>query len=349
MLRQDLIRLANQKPELRRHILPLLRGEKVAMEFKTKEELAKYLKDHPNADKSKHTIKEKKEDGGKKDEGKKDEGGKTPEKGVSGVGPKLKPEEAEKKLEKLKVDPDIKQKLKDEYKLDIIGDDLEQAANIAQKLKDGIDKSADVCKLSPPVCKGNLGLTRDKMPQIPGDMSVKEMLNATNKDGTPDEATRAKGKAAVEAGADPDSDKSVLQTMLDTFKSRGVKIEPSKVPVGQLKATQSEIKAGKTFGMADAYLKGKFPNIGDQIVISKDNHILDGHHRWAALLTVDPKRTMNVIRVDMNMQDMLDEADSMAGVYREDFQGKPLPMSDDIKKKKEKAKSGKKASFTVRR
>jgi len=49
---------------------------KQAMEHNSPEALAKYLKEHPNADKSKHTVKKpEKEEKGKADEGKKDKGG----------------------------------------------------------------------------------------------------------------------------------------------------------------------------------------------------------------------------------------------------------------------------------
>jgi hypothetical protein len=319
MLRDDLLKLAQEVPATRRHLMPIL---KRAKDFPSQNALREYLKEHPQADPKRHQVVETKP---KEKSQKEKSDGKTPSTSVV--------EKAKAKAKK--IPPEVKDRL-NEYHLDVVGDDIDQAINIAQKIIEGVDKSADVCKLSPPVCQGNLGLSRDKMPQIPGDLSVKQMLKATNKDGTPDEGTRAKGRAAVEAGADPDDDRTILKQMLDTFKSEGVKIEPKKIPVGQLKATQSEIKAGKTFGMADAHLKGKFPSIGDQIVISSDGHILDGHHRWAALLTIDPSRTMNVIQVDMPMKEMLDRADELPGVYREDFQGKPIALPDEIKKRKDK-------------
>jgi len=53
-LRNKVIRLAHEMPELRRHLVPLLRLAKV---FPTEDALDKYLKDHPGADKSKHTLK----------------------------------------------------------------------------------------------------------------------------------------------------------------------------------------------------------------------------------------------------------------------------------------------------
>lgn len=54
-LRLNLIRLAHAHPEFRKDILPLI--SKSAMEHSSPEALEKYLKEHPNADKSKHTVK----------------------------------------------------------------------------------------------------------------------------------------------------------------------------------------------------------------------------------------------------------------------------------------------------
>lgn len=55
-LRSRIIRLANEFPETRVHLVPLL--QKHAMEFSSPEALKKYLHDHPNADKSKHSVKD---------------------------------------------------------------------------------------------------------------------------------------------------------------------------------------------------------------------------------------------------------------------------------------------------
>lgn len=246
--------------------------------------------------------------------------------------------------------PEHREAIKD-YNLEVVGTDAAQAVEIARKIKEGIKKGSDICKMNPPVCEGNKGLTRDKMPQIEGEKTVKQMLEAVKKDGTPDEEARAKGKAMVEAGADPKSDKTIMQTMIDHFKKNGVKTRRTKIPVGMLKATQSEIKAEKTYGMADAHLKGKFPNIGDSVVVSRDGHILDGHHRWAALLTIDPSRDMNVQVIDMDMDDLLKEAQAIPGVYKADFEGKPLDESEQKKYKSEATTKfnakGKRASADV--
>jgi len=344
-LRAGLIRLAHSRPGLRSTILPLV-TDRVAMKFETQEALDAYLKDHPKADKSKHKVKS--ESGG---EGGGDAGGGKSKKKKSPAGIKVNVTDEQVEARRPSLSDDLKEygadttvdKLKPEhreaikeYNLEVVGNDAAQAVEVARKIKEGIKKGSDICKMNPPVCEGNKGLTRDKMPQIEGDKTVKQMLEAVKKDGSPDEEARAKGKAMVQAGADPDSDKTVMQQMIDHFKANGVKTRKSKAPVGMLKATQSEIKAEKTYGMADSYLKGKFPNIGDSVVVSRDGHILDGHHRWAAMLTVDPSREMNVQVIDMDMDDLLREAQSVPGVYKANFEGAPL---DEAEQKKYKSES----------
>jgi hypothetical protein len=59
-LRSKIIRLAASNPDLQPHLLPLVKS---AMDFDTKEQMDKYLKDHPGADRSNHHVK-KNEGGG---------------------------------------------------------------------------------------------------------------------------------------------------------------------------------------------------------------------------------------------------------------------------------------------
>ena len=56
------------------------------------------------------------------------------------------------------------------------------------------------------------------------------------------------------------------------------------IPAKQLKPSQNAVYLGKSLGMAIAGIQG-----GDLgAVISSDNRILDGHHRWAATLFNNP-------------------------------------------------------------
>ena len=367
VIRAHAIRLAHGNPNYRELLLPILSG-RVAMEFDTEQALKDYLDKHPKADKSKHTVKTEGGDKVKSEEGKakKEEAKPMKAKKPSGIKVNVTDDQVEARRPSLSEDlkgygaeatkedlkPEHREEIKD-YNLEVIGHDAAQAVEIARKVKEGIKKGADICKMNPPVCQGNKGLSRDKMPQIEGEKTVKQMLEAVKKDGSPDEEARAKGKAMVQAGADPKSNKTIMQQMIDHFKENGIKTKRTKAPVGMLKATQSEIKAEKTYGMADAFLKGKFNNIGDSVVVSRDGHILDGHHRWAALLTIDPSREMDVQVIDMDMDDLLREAQAVPGVYKANFEGSPLDEAEQKKYKTEaktkfKAKGqGKKAAFNI--
>ena len=163
----------------------------------------------------------------------------------------------------------------DQYKLKITGPGHER---LAKAVDHGITKSADLCKINPPVCKGNLGISRDKMPQFPN-MRVRD-------------------------------------SFLDKLRKEGVRVSEGTVKVGQLKASQEEIQAKKTIGMVGAYLGGDFPDIKDPIVISRDGYIVDGHHRWAALITVSPGEEMNVIRVGMPIKELLTLVNEHEGIEK---------------------------------
>lgn len=74
-LRSALMKLAADVPETRRHLVPLLRdasAHKEAIEFDTESALRKYLRRHPDADKSKHTVKKTESPSTLKDDDKKD-------------------------------------------------------------------------------------------------------------------------------------------------------------------------------------------------------------------------------------------------------------------------------------
>jgi len=163
----------------------------------------------------------------------------------------------------------------EKYKLKFTGPGHEKLAKAVEK---GIDKAADLCKITPPVCRGNLGVSRDKMPQFP--------------------------------------DNKVRDSFLGEMRKQGVRVTEGKVRVGQLKASQEEIQAKKTVQMAGQFLDGKFPDIKNAIVISKDGYIVDGHHRWAALLAVSPGEEMNVIRVGVPIKALLDMVNKHPGVEK---------------------------------
>lgn len=75
-------------------------------------------------------------------------------------------------------------------------------------------------------------------------------------------------------------------------------------PAKSLKASQTTMDFGKFVGMAIQML-GKMGSFsggagGDLgAIISADNHIMDGHHRWAATLMVDPDASVGGLGVNL--------------------------------------------------
>ena len=55
-LRAAISKLAHDVPAMRKHLVPILRSH-TATEFDSEEALQKYLKEHPDADRAKHTVK----------------------------------------------------------------------------------------------------------------------------------------------------------------------------------------------------------------------------------------------------------------------------------------------------
>ena len=160
----------------------------------------------------------------------------------------------------------------EEYRLQIEG---RGASGLAEKLKAGIQTSADICKITPPVCTENLGIPRSDMPQFTDE---------------------------------------VADAFVDSMARRGHNVYSEPIPVGLLKATQREINAQRTLGMLDSYRAGTFEKITNAVIVSNDNYILDGHHRWAALLVLDPYIKMEVHQIDVPICNLLTAANAFPGV-----------------------------------
>ena len=84
------------------------------------------------------------------------------------------------------------------------------------------------------------------------------------------------------------------------------KVSANKVSVaaGKLKPSQKEVNPDKAVAFAILALLKKPPMEsgpgGDlQAIISNDNYIMDGHHRWAATFLCDPSATMQATKIEL--------------------------------------------------
>jgi hypothetical protein len=219
--------------------------------------------------------------------------------------------------------------------------DIDRAIEVKKRLTAGIAESADFCKLKPSICKGNLGITRDNMPQIMDDPLSKLLASD-------DESDRKKAKAAIAAGADPNDKRSIKQQWVAALEKSGVKITDEQVPVGKMRASQAEIKAGKSYGMAESQLRGfdrktgrktDFTKMPLLVTKEKDENgedvytVIDGHHRFAAMLLVDPEAKQAVRVINAPIREALEKSFDLPGVFRADLQDnivsmdKPLDLS----------------------
>ena len=137
---------------------------------------------------------------------------------------------------------------------------------VMKALAEALEKSDDLCAARPGVCHGNMGISRSVMPQLSED-PMEEFLIKLAKD--------------------------------------GVRVTRGPAEVGKLRASQMEILTSKVLGMSGSVRGGGFSGITTPIIVSSDGFIVDGHHRWATLMTLDHVNKMEVYRVDMPIDKLL--------------------------------------------
>jgi len=182
------------------------------------------------------------------------------------------------------------------------------------------DNDVDLCSISVPgtnlFCAGNKQIPRDEMPQlkskvVPG--------------GKADELVKA-GKLEIDAKNGEVNTEGLFKTMLE---KEGITMkDPEPRQVTSLKATQNQL-VGSKVNMFAKVLAGDQPFEGKElpkedlqkwqnalrepIIVSKDGYILDGHHRWAALVQHDIANggsgdvEMDVKEVDMGATELVDK------------------------------------------
>jgi len=124
---------------------------------------------------------------------------------------------------------------------------------------------ADLCVGKKGICKDDLGILRKHMPQF----TSRRPLN--------------KFRKHIKA-------------------EYGVESYNSKRTADELKASQGEINREKVDELIEDDL---INNMRVPLVISRDNYIADGHHRWAAFRMAAPKKPMKVVVIDAPIKDVL--------------------------------------------
>jgi hypothetical protein len=147
-------------------------------------------------------------------------------------------------------------------------------------------------------CDDNLGIPRDEMPQFKGNASP---------------GSRAAGMEA-DASGEVDTE-PVFREML---QQKGIKTLQTEVPADKLKATQKDLVGAKVVGMMGALEKDpNHPKITAPIYVSRDGYVIDGHHRWAAIVAhnaanPDKQIPMKTTVLDQDIKDAIPMANKFA-------------------------------------
>jgi hypothetical protein len=196
----------------------------------------------------------------------------------------------------------------------------------------------NLCKVSIPgtnlYCDGNKGIERGDMPQFKG--------------------TPQPGSPADKLPKDENGEADTEEFFKQMLNKDGVKVsEPTSVPPDRLKATQSELVGVKVAGMSKVLADKNHPayeKITAPIYVSNDGYVLDGHHRWAAVVAhnasnPDNQIPMNVRVIDEPIEPLVKRSNSFAekmGIKAKKADtgadGGPSPITSPEKKKSNQLK-----------
>jgi hypothetical protein len=170
---------------------------------------------------------------------------------------------------------------------------IDKLAELGKQAKEKGEKSPNfnLCQVSVPgtnlYCDGNKGIPREDMPQFKG--------------------TPEPGSPADKLPKDENGEADTEEFFKQMLNKQGIKVsEPAAVPADRLKATQSELVGPKVAGMSKVLDDPNHPAYGKitaPIYVSNDGYVLDGHHRWAAVVAHNASNPDNQIPMNVRVID----------------------------------------------
>lgn len=195
--------------------------------------------------------------------------------------------------------------------------------HLAMLVKDAEEKGEkapdyDLCRVSVKgqnlFCVESKGIPRVKMPQLAGIPQPGTKADAMEKN--------KKGEVDLTPG------------FVALLKRKGYSVKEAKEHAAYLRPSQNELNGQKVAGMVKWMRGGGDPNSNSQLMISDDNYIIDGHHRWAATVALDSEdgrlgndKQIPVLRVGISTIELLAEAVKYAneqGIANAGFGSEPV-------------------------
>lgn len=109
-----------------------------------------------------------------------------------------------------------------------------------------------------------------------------------------------------------------MDSFLSMIKKNGITVDRGNKAVKTLKPVQKELNhdAINRMGEAPPEIKNK------PVIVSKDNYILDGHHRWAHKKSLGENTKVLCVTIGVNYDKLVEIAKKFDKVYYKDVKGK---------------------------
>lgn len=92
----------------------------------------------------------------------------------------------------------------------------------------------------------------------------------------------------------------------DWLESKGIDALNTSMEVGELTPVQKEINLEKTDSMASKHEAGEIDlSTGKPVMVSSDEYLVDGHHRWYALRELNPSNKLNAVMIDSPILELI--------------------------------------------
>ncbi len=93
---------------------------------------------------------------------------------------------------------------------------------------------------------------------------------------------------------------------IDWLESKGVDSLKTSMEVGELIPVQKEINLEKTDSMAAKHEAGEIDlSTGKPVMVSSDEYLVDGHHRWYALRELNPSNKLDAVMIDSPILELI--------------------------------------------
>ena len=138
-------------------------------------------------------------------------------------------------------------------------------------------KKEDLCVGDDSICKGHLGIPRKYMPQFNSPAEIQQFTRFVK-------------------------------------KAYGIRSHKTRKAAKDLKSSQREINKKRVKGLIDDNIINK---VRVPILISGDDYVIDGHHRWAAYKLKAPEKKLPAVVIDAPIKDVLGIAVAWGAKHQE--------------------------------